>query len=502
MTPTLELRPYQIAAIEQLNAMRAAGRRCILMVAPTGAGKTLIAAEVIRRAVDRGRRALIMAHRRELISQISRKLHEAGVDHGIVAAGFPTRPSERVQVGSVQTVHARAIRSRSIEAPDADLVVVDEAHHVRARSYQAILDLYPDAALLGMTATPCRGDGRGLGNVFESLAECPPVAELTAAGFLVPATVYAPSRPDLTGVRVRHGDYAEPELAARVDTAKLVGDIGEHWHRLAGRRRTVVFATGVKHSVHVRDEFRRLGVMAEHIDGSTPTGDRDRILVQLAAGQIEVVSNAMVLTEGWDQPETSCLILARPTKSLGLYRQMVGRVLRPAPGKTDALILDHSGAVFMHGFPDDPIEWALSEDRRAVNTAHAARVGWGAAPRLTTCPECQAVRFEGRPCQVCGWRPTPKAAPVVFADGDLGRVERDRVVSPFEWSADQRRRFHGELRYIAQVRGYQEGWASHKYREKFGIWPPWGVAPDPLPPAPETRSWVRSRAIAFAKSQR
>ena len=493
-----ELRPYQTHVIGRIWAAIEAGQRRILLAAPTAAGKTVIAGAIVADAAARGQRVLFLAHRRELITQASRKLHATAVDHGIILAGYPTRTNEPVQVAAIATLHARAMRTATMDLPAADLVIVDEAHHCRARTYRRLLEEYPDAIVIGLTATPCRGDGRGLGSTFDVLVECPPVAELTAAGYLVPSTIYAPSQPDLSGVRVERGDYVERQLAERVDTVQLVGDIVEHWHRLAERRRTVVFGTGVAHSVHLRDEFRRNGVMAEHIDGSTPIEERDVTLARLAAGTIEVVTNAMVLTEGWDCPEVACLILARPTRSLGLYRQMVGRVLRPAPGKTDALILDHAGAVFQHGFPDDPITWTLADDRRAENKAHAAR-GTYQAPALTTCPECNAVRLQGQPCPVCSWRPQPKAAPVEIAEGELGRVARNRTVAAAIANADDRTRFYSMLIYIADERGYARGWASHKFREKFGAWPASRFV-QPIPPDDAMRSWVRSRQIAFAKA--
>ena len=283
-----------------------------------------------------------------------------------------------------------AVRSTTIDLPPANLVIVDEAHHARARTWRRLIEAYPLARIVGLTATPCRGDGRGLGNTFELLIEGASVAELVAGHWLVQTKVYAPSRPDLTGIQVRRGDYVEDQLAAKVNTAQLVGDIVEHWHKLGECRRTVVFAVNVAHSVHIRNEFRRSGVLAEHIDGSTPLEERNSILKQLATGKIEIVTNCQVLTEGWDCPEVSCIVLARPTKSLGLYRQMTGRTLRPAPGKTDALVLDHAGAVFQHGFVDDPIVWTLDEDERAENQAHSRR-GEHHAPALTTCPECHAV---------------------------------------------------------------------------------------------------------------
>ncbi len=441
-------------------------------------------------------RILFLCHRRELIRQTSQKLYDFGVDHGILLPGYPVRLHEPVQVASVAAVHARAIRSKVIEPPPADIVIVDEAHHACARTYQKILEMYPDAIVIGLTATPVRGDGRGLGNVFEVLIEGPTVAELIDLKFLVPTKVYAPSRPDLKGVRVERGDYVESQLAERMDTRRLVGDVVEHWLRLAERRRTVVFAIGVKHSLHIRDEFRRAGVLAEHIDGTTATEERDAILARLAAGQIDLVTNAMVLTEGWDQPCVSCLVLARPTKSLGLYRQMVGRVLRPAEGKTDALILDHAGATFEHGFAEDPIEWTLSEDKRAINKAHAARGGGSSPSALTTCPECSAVRFAGIPCPACGWQPHRKPQAVEVADGDLARLECDRSMRPSGPTPAEKDRFHRQLLWIAKERNYKPGWVAQKYREKFGHWPeppPWAL-PEPEPPDPAGRGSVRARS--------
>jgi len=493
-----QLRDYQIDVINSFNTEISTGKRRPLIVLPTGAGKTVLAAAIIKAWTDSGRRVLFLAHRRELIRQCSTKLHDAGVDHGILLPGYTPRPGEPVQVASIATIHARAIRGSSIILPPADIVILDEAHHCRARTYQKIIAAYPHAVILGLTATPCRGDGRGLGPTFDVLVSGPSIAELIALNYLVPTRVYAPNRPDLNGVRVERGDYAESQLAEVMNTSGLVGDIVEHWHKLAQRRPTVVFATGVAHSVNLRDQFRNSGVMAEHIDGSTPTEERDAILRRLAEGKVELVTNAMVLTEGWDSPSVSCLVLARPTKSMGLFRQMVGRVLRPAPGKADALILDHSGAVFIHGFVEDEVVWTLSEDQRAQNKAQAARAD-GRAPRLTDCPECKAVRREGQPCPVCGWRPTTRPRAVDVADGELGRVDRDRRVAQQQYSAADMRRFHGMLAWIARDKKYSDGWTSHKYRERFGSWPATKTVPA-IPPDDACRSWVKSRMIAYAKA--
>lgn len=497
---SIDLRPYQQEVIGKLRAAVAAGHRRILLVAPTGAGKTVIASALIAGASSREKRALVFAHRRELVTQTSKKVYAAGLDHGIIQAGFPARPDAPIQVASIQTLHARAVRG-SMETPPADLVVVDEAHRARAESYRQILDRYRDSVVIGLTATPVRGDGRGLGNIFDAMVECPSVAELIAMGFLVPTRVYAPSEPDLKGVRTRAGDYIEGELAERMDRSDLIGDITAHWFRLAENRKTVVFATNVKHSRHIAEEFLAAGVPAAHIDGKTPTEERDCILARLAAGDIRVVTNCMVLTEGWDCPDVSCCILARPTKQIGLYRQMVGRVLRTAPGKTDALVLDHAGSTVMHGFAEDPITWTLHEDSRAENKAHAARKARHGHNGVVECHECKTLRMPGKACPSCGWMPKGRAEAPNVADGDLDRIEAGGRRQARIWTPEEKDEFLCELTAIASMRRYQPGWAAHKFKEKFGHWPA-RPCRRPVHPKPETMAWVRSRQIAFAKARK
>jgi superfamily II DNA or RNA helicase len=494
-----ELRPYQTANVAEFERTVAEGKRRILMVAPTGSGKTVIAAAIIKGVP---RRVLVVAHRREIVNQTSDKLTVFGVPHGVIQAGDDDklRPLSMVQVASIQTLHARAIRSARMPMPPADLLIIDEAHHACAETYRAVLEKYPNAIVLGLTATPCRGDGRGLGGIFDTLIECPQVAKLIELGFLVKTRVYAPVDPDLRGVQVRQGDYAENQLAERMDRDTLVGDIVSHWLKHAEERRTIVFACSVGHSIHIANEFVRAEVPAEHLDGTTPLEERAAILARLQSGETEVVTNCMVLTEGFDCPDIGCCILARPTKKMGLFRQMIGRVLRPAKGKPDAIVLDHSGAVFRHGLPEDHVLWTLDPEKNATAPAHQHRLKYP-SKGLIECSQCGALRLGGNPCPACGFLPKRPAEFVVPADGDLGLVKQGKA-AVIAYSEFEKTEWHAMLAGIASERGYKPGWAAHKFKEKFGDYPPWGASPAPMEPSPEVRAWVRSRLIAYAKSQR
>lgn len=494
--PTLY--PFQDDVIKEIAGERAKGTRRILVTMPTGSGKTVVGAQLIDEAVASGEPALFVVHRRELTIQTAQKLDARGIVYGIVQAGFAPNELAKIQIVAIQTIAARAIRSTRMELPPARVIIVDEAHHATARTWRKLLDCYPQATIIGLTATPCRGDGRGLGGLFDVLIAGPSIAELTRLGRLAPAIHYAPTEPDLDAVPIQRGDYVEAALSKVMDQPQLVGDVCEWWHKLANGRKTVIFACGVAHSVHVRDQFRLSGVTAEHIDGSTPTTERDRILKGLRLGAVDVVVNASVLTEGWDAPEVSCLVLARPTRSFGLYLQMAGRVLRPSPGKTDALIIDHAGAAFEHGLVDDPIEWSLSEDKRADGKPSKRSRQKGEPRRLDDCPECHAVKLSGSPCGSCGWRPQLRGNAVDFIDGNLGLVGRDRTTKA---SRADREQFFAMLLGHCRDRGFKPGWAAHKYKEKFGTWPANGMKPAPLPPDAAVSSWIRSRQIAYAKAR-
>jgi DNA repair protein RadD len=499
---TIELRSYQQDVVDEYERAIAAGTRRIIIVAPTGSGKTIIASEIIKRSVAAYKKILFIAHRNELLTQARDKLKTFAIDPGIIKAGRhkDARPLAGVQIAGIQTLHARAVRAKTMELPEADIVFVDETHHIRARTYQAIVDAYPNAIIIGLTATPCRGDGRGLGNVFEAMIVCPQISELTELGYLVKLRIFAPPAPNLRGVGVaKTGDYVISQLSDRMDTDQLVGDIVEHWLRHSQRRRTVCFAVDIAHSIHIVNELLKSEVRAEHIDGTTPQGERDAIIARLTSGETEAVSNCGIFTEGFDLPDIGCIVLARPTRSLGLYRQMVGRGLRSAPGKDDVIILDHSGGVYRHGRPDDTIIWTLETDKRATNKTHEARLAEHRDP-FCECTACGHLRMRGMACDNCGWEPEPRGRGVDYVDQDLvelGATERAEI---------DRLKFYRELRgFQATARRrdgtlYAAGWAAQQFKTKFGVFPPWSWnAQDFLEPSLATQRWITSRQIAWAK---
>jgi DNA repair protein RadD len=496
----ITLRPYQTDVAERVERALEAGERPII-VAPTGSGKTVIFCELIRRAVAKHKTVLVLAHRREIIDQTSRKLSDHGVRHGIIQSGRDNdlRPMEPVQVAAIATLWVRAVRSKTMPLPPADLIIVDESHHAVAHTYSKLLAAYPSAAVLGVTATPCRGDGRGLGGIFTSLVEAPQVAELIVDGFLVRSLCYAPIEPDLRGVKTVAGDYVESQLDHRMNTDKLVGDIVTHWHKYGQNRRTIAFACSVGHSIHIRDEFEKAGVRAEHLDGTTSIADRESILARLASGETQVVSNCMVLTEGFDCCPIGCIILARPTKKMGLFRQMIGRGLRPAESKTDCVILDHSGAVYRHGLPEDHVEWTLDPDKKASAPAHTARQE-SRETKLVECSQCQTLRKGGMPCPNCGFLPKRSAEYVRHREGDLGLVQGGRAKAQ-AYSEQDKQVWYQMMIGEALRRGKKPGWAYYLFKDKFGHGPAGHWHRTALKPTPEVSAYVRSRCIAYAKAR-
>ena len=336
----MELREYQKQAIDKLRERFLSGRKRIVLQAACAAGKTIIAAELARSALDKGKHVLFIVNRRDLVKQTVDKFEQYGIGNqvGTILAGEEPELARPVQVASFQT-YSRRLKLDDLDwnawYHKAELVIYDECHSCNAKTYREIIDIYKDNGgyIIGLSATPCRADGTGLGEVFEDIVTCVPIEELIDNKFLVPMVYYAPSKPDLSKLRTIAGDYEKKELGNRVDKPKLIGDIYDNWIRLAGDRPTIIFATNVKHSMHIAEHFSDRGIAIEHIDAHTKDDDRAGIYGRFEEGKTQVLTNVGICTEGSDLPWVACVVVARPTKSLGRWIQMAGRGLRPFPGK-------------------------------------------------------------------------------------------------------------------------------------------------------------------------
>lgn len=497
------LRDYQNDIIEQVRKAILSGYRKILVVVPTGGGKTVIAAQIVKLAAEKFRRTQFLAHRRELIYQCADKLEKFGVDHGIIMAGEYPYGAADCQVSSIQTLAARCITSQKMPFPNSDVVIVDEAHRSLAPTYLTLINHYGEKVVIGLTATPIRGDGKGLGHVYDYMVCGPSIGWMIRHGYLVEPKTFAPTIPDLTGIKVRGGDYDPAELEAALNQRSLVGDVVTNWLRLASDRPTIVFAAGVKHSIHLRDEYLKAGIKAAHIDGDTDINERKQIISDLNHGKVQVVCNYAVLTEGFDEPALSACVLARATKHLGLYLQMAGRTLRPFADKEDSMVIDHSGNVYEHGFVQDDRTWVLEEGRALLKSTSERQKEFEEKEPIT-CVKCATVYTGQRICPHCGYMPEKKGRYVESRSGDLMEVryEQRRTAQARKFTPEQRELWYRSLLSIAKTKEYQSpaGWSAHKYKKKFKEWPePWFSVVPLEEPIPEVKSWVRGMNIRYAK---
>ena len=430
---TIELRPYQRDLVDRAEAAFAEGARSAILLGPTGSGKTTIASEPICRAAARGRRVLFLAHRDTLLEDTHDRLERAGVWSSILQAGRPAQPLAPVQVASLQTLHARG------ERPPADLVIVDEAHRALARSVRAVLDAYPSVPLIGLTATPERADGQPMGDVFERLIVGPSVAWLTEQGFLVPCDVIAPGTP-------LDGALAMDPVAA--------------WFEYARSSRSIVFARSVHHAEDIAARFNAAGVPAECITGETTRAVRKGLRERLTGGFSRVLVSVAVFLEGFDAPSIETVILARPFGPCSSFLQAIGRGLRPSPetGKTRCLVLDLTGAVHIHGLPDDERRWSLEGE--AVR-----RTGEALQP-IRRCRECGALFRPAAHCPRCN----AESRTAMVLPRVLTRAERLELVSALP-KTERDRRYLAKLEWVARTRMHlspdaARSWAQRQFAKR------------------------------------
>jgi superfamily II DNA or RNA helicase len=416
----MQLRPYQEALVAQVRFQYQLGHSSVLAVLPTGGGKTVIFSHIAQSAARKGNRVCILVHRAELLDQASRSLAAMDVPHGCIRANRKMDLTHSVQVASVQTL---ARRLHLIPPDFFQLLVVDEAHHTNAGTWRNVVQHFNAAKLLGVTATPIRGDGRGLGEWYQSMVLGPSSQQLTEAGFLASAKVLAPPGFDASGLRKRMGDFDQKQAAQRVNT--IMGDCVGHYRKHLPDQTAIAFCCSVAHAEAVADLFKSAGIAAASIDGTMSNDCRQDLLQRLGSGKIKVLASCALIGEGVDVPSVGGCILLRPTESVGLHLQMIGRCLRPLDGKR-AVVLDHVGNTLRLGHHLEERNWSLDGIKKRDGNA---------APSVKVCPVCFATSpSAAQACEECGSIfPAPERHELKQVDGEL--VEMSTKTNYYEIGA-------------------------------------------------------------------
>lgn len=446
---------YQQKAVDEIRAHYARGTKRVLLHLATGGGKTHVFSHILKATAERGKKAIMVVRGRQLVDQASQRLFREGVRHGVRMANHWNKDySASVQVCSIDTLTARGNFW-----PEADLVVIDEAHMATSKGYHELARRYADSFLLPVTATPYTKDPlRHIADVIVhpiSVRELMDMAiETNFTRGLIAPRYFAPSKPDLKGVKMSGDDYSSVDLQERMNT--LTGDIILHWKKYAQNRPTILFACNISHSIALANSFRANGIGAEHIEGDNSFAERKAAISRLESGETKVLCNVGVLCTGVDIPFVGALIMARPTKSYNLYIQQAGRGTRPCVerDKRDFILLDHAGNVLRHGFIDDEPEAWLDGKQKIQQ-------------ELTTkqCEGCYAI-FESRGRSVC-----PECNAALRAD-----VERETTPEQVDGVLAEMITIHGNefeafmhrINRTASLRGYKKGWKWHQVKEKYG----------------------------------
>ena len=455
----LDVPLYQFQADLALAARKALRQhQSVLVCLPTGGGKSYITAWMIVSALRRGHRVYFCVHRKDLLTQMAGTFRKFGIPFGYIAAGRPLNAYMPVQICSIQTLYRRLDL-----VPSPDVLIVDEAHFSGSKVYSAIIDKYKasGAYVVGKTATPWRLDGSGLGRHFDAMVTGPTVRELMDEGYLSDYRYFAPSKPDLTGIPMRMGDLARKQTEERMDKPSITGDAVRHYQKNALGKRAVAFCCSIKHSQRVAEAFNAAGVPTTHVDGDTPQKARMDVFRDFAAGRLQVLTSVGIFSEGLDlaslinqEVTIEAAILLRPTKSLSLFLQQVGRALRKKDAP--AVILDHAANYLNFGWPDDDREWSLaprlSKAKAEVTVA------------IKQCPDCFAVHRPAPVCPECGYRYVAVGREINEVDGELEEI--DPKVARLHARKEQGLAFGlDDLIALGRKRGYKspERWAAHVF---------------------------------------
>ncbi len=468
----VQLRDYQEKGLDLLRKSIMSGHKRPICVMPTGAGKTILFGRIVYNALQNGKRLALFAHRRNLIFQMRNSLiKHYGIEPGIIMAGEEPDRSKPVQIISKDTYIRRLeIVEKQYGAQahkvEADILIIDECHLSITKTYQRIISHYQDSNIIGFTATPCRSDGRGLGIIYDDLIDVVDTRTLMEQGYLVPVRYFVPMEADLQKLGVKGWDYDMDKADKMFNQPKIVGNIVEHWLKYGEDRKTIVFAINVKHSRKICQDFEKHGIKTWHLDAHSSDEERENAFRAMESGAIKIISNVGLYREGLDVPNIGCVIMARPTKSLGLWRQCGGRGLRPAPGKADLILFDFAGIVETLGFLDDKIHWVLDANEKPWVQKRKDK---DKKQRIKTCKVCGMIYEEDTLCPTCGSEPRKPVRDVETVDGELKALSPEQKRNKKDWSF--KIATAQNLKHYAIEKGYKEGWWRHAYKELFGVWP-------------------------------
>lgn len=489
---TIQLRPYQQEAVNKIRESLRNGKRHPLLVLPTGGGKTAIASELIRLSYNKQKSSIFICHRQELLTQTYNTYLKNGITPSLIASGIKPDYNNPMQIALINTL------SRRLDVVNKpDLIFLDECQHQRSSTWEMVCNYFPDSIVVGLSATPCRLDGKPLGKFFDDMIETVSTKWLIEHGYLSPYLYYAPSMIDTSELQMSsNGDYSKESLSHASFNARIIGDNIEQYKRLALGKRNIVFAINRVHAQDITSRYRQAGIIAEYLDGDTPKAKRKAVVKAFADGDVQVLVNVDLFGEGFDIPTVEVVSLLRPTASTSLYLQQVGRGLRIAPeiGKQQAIILDHVNNYQRHGMPDAIHEWSLDEGLRL-----SRRRGEQSSIAIRRCPECFFAHPPALVCPNCGHiykadgqqikeiagelvligseeaRQAQKKE-VIIAESlsELVRIESDRGFKKY-WAEKQWQLKTGEnlwssldgLEKIAQARNYQRGWAWLQWKRRI-----------------------------------
>ena len=408
----MQLRDYQKVAIDKVRKSFSLSHKSVLLVLPTGAGKTFIFSEIVKLSRQKNKKVLVLVHKRELIRQTAKELKNKKITHGIIAAGYKTTDHD-VYIASVQT-----LINRLNDNFQPDLIILDEAHHAVARSWQKIIDFYKNTIKIGVTATPMRLTGAGLGEVFDDLIIGSSVRSLMDKKYLAECDVYAPPNLlNLKHIKKAAGDYVKSQVENELEKVDIIGDAVKNYRRIADNRQAIAFCISIKHAQSVTRKFNDAGYTAELISGDMNNNDRDDLVKRFEKGKVKILVSIDVVSEGFNIPACGVAILLRPTASEALYLQQVGRVLRPQDNKV-ALVLDHVGNTKRHGFVDEERFYSLNQKAKSKRKSEPL-------PAIETCQQCFAVYKPQPTCPQCGYTKVIETKPIIFKDGELEKMKKD-----------------------------------------------------------------------------